>query len=113
MIATYKILGQSAPSAATLTDVYIVPVATEAVVSSIDVANRSATPTEFRISVAIAGAANNDKQYIAYDVSLAANEARSFTVKPLGETDVIRVYNTLATVSFNVFGVELTGNKTV
>lgn len=109
MADTLKTLSQTAPSAATLTDSYTVPGSTSAVVSSITVANRSATPTAFRISVAVAGAVDATKQYIAYDVPIGANEAKSFTLGvSLAATDVVRVYATLATLSFNVFGVEIT-----
>ena len=53
MTTTAKILGQSAPSAASLTDVYTVPALTSTTVSTVMVSNSSATPTAFRISVAI------------------------------------------------------------
>jgi hypothetical protein len=104
----YKVLGQSNPSATTLTDAYTVPASTETVVSSIVVANRS-TATSFRISVAPAGAVDSNEHYIAYDVAIAANEVKSFTLGvTLEATDVVRVYATLATLSFNIFGVEKT-----
>jgi len=103
----YSILGQSNPAAATLTDAYTVPAATEAIISSITIANRSATPTDFRISVAIAGAADSNEQYIAHTVAIGANEAIALTLGiTLAATDVVRVYATLATLSFNIFGVE-------
>jgi len=109
MADTLKVLGQLNPSAASLTDIYTVPGATEAIVSTVTVANRSATPTSFRISIAIAGAVDNDAQYISYDVAIGANEAKSFTLGiALATTDVIRVLATLATLSFSVFGVEKT-----
>lgn len=109
MAETFKVLAQSAPAAATLTDAYTVPAAKSAVVSTITVANRSATSTTIRISVAVAGAANTNAQYIAYDVALSGNETKGFTIGvTLGALDVIRVYATLATVSFNVFGSEIT-----
>lgn len=109
MAITYKVLGQSNPSAATLTDAYTVPALTQVVVSTITVANRSATPTAFRISIAIAGAADANQQYIAYDVAIAANQVQTFTLGiTLATTDKIRVYATLATLSFNIFGSELT-----
>lgn len=107
MVETYKVLGQSAPAATTATDSYTVPAATSAVVSSIVVANKSATATTFRISVAVAGAVAADKQYLAYDAPIAGNETLTLTLGiTLAATDVVRVYNTLATVSFNIFGVE-------
>jgi hypothetical protein len=109
MADTYKTLAQSNPAAATLTDAYTVPGATSVIVSTITVANRSATPTSFRISVAIAGAADANQQYIAYDVPIGANEAIALTLGiTLAATDKVRVYATLATLSFNIFGVEKT-----
>ncbi len=108
MSQTYKTLAQVNPSATTLTDAYTCPGATSAVISTIVVANRS-TATSFRISVAVAGAADDNKQYIAYDVAIAANETQTFTLGiTLAATDKVRVYATLATLSFNVFGVENT-----
>lgn len=108
MASTYKVLSQTKPGATTLTDSYTVPGATQAVVSTISVANQSATPTAYRISVAVAGLADTAKQYIAYDVAIAGNEMQTLTLGiSLGAADVIRVYNTLATLSFCVFGVEI------
>jgi len=106
---TYKVLGQSNPLATTLTDIYTVPAATSVVVSTIVIANRSATGTSFRISVAIAGAADNNVQYIAYDVPIGGNESISLTLGiTLAATDKVRVYATLATLTFSIFGVEKT-----
>ena len=109
MANTYKVLGQSNPAATTLTDAYTVPGATSAIVSTIQVCNRSSTATTFRLSIAVAGAADTNKQYIAYDVTIAGNEVYGFTEGiTLAATDVVRVYATLATLSFNVFGQEIT-----
>ena len=108
MATTYKVLSQTKPSAATLTDSYTVPGATQAVISTITVANQSATATAFRISVAVAGLADTAKQYIAYDVPIAGNTSQTMTLGlSLGAADVVRVYNTLATLSFNVYGAEI------
>lgn len=109
MAFTYKVLGQVNPSATTLTDGYTVPALTSAILSSITVANRSATPTAFRISIAVAGAADSDIQYIAYDAPIGANEVITLTLGiSLATTDVVRVYATLATLTFNIFGVQIT-----
>lgn len=106
---TAKVLGQSNPVAATLTAAYTVPAATSAMVSSITVANRSAVATSYRISIAIAGAADNNAQYIAYDVPISGNTTHTLTLGiGLATTDVVRVYATLATLSFNIFGIEIT-----
>lgn len=109
MAETRKVLGQSKPLATTLTDAYTVPGATQAVVSTITIANQSGTATAYRISVAVAGAVDTAAQYIAYDVAIAGNAVHALTLGiTLGAADVVRVYNTLATLSFNIFGVELT-----
>ncbi len=109
MTQIYLVLGQSDPSAATLTDLYTVPAATEAVVSSIIVANRSGTITTFRVAIAPAGAADANQHYIARDVSIGGNVVFEITIGiTLAATDKIRVYATLATLSFNAFGSEIT-----
>ena len=108
MADLYAILAQSSPSAATLTDSYTVPGARSAVVSSIIVANRSAVNTSFRISAAVAGAADTVAQYFYYDLPIDGNDTFVATMGiTLGSTDVIRVYATLATLSFNIVGVEI------
>lgn len=109
MASTFKILGQSKPSAATLTDAYTVPALTSATVSTITVANQSSASTSFRISVAIGGAADTAAQYLYYDIAIPGNDTFATTIGiTLASGDVIRVYNTLATCSFNIFGVEAT-----
>ncbi len=109
MADTYKVLGQSDPTAATLTAIYTVPAATEAVVSTFVVCNRSATPTTFRMSVAPLGAADANLHYQYFDRYIGANDtfAATFGIT-LAATDVVRVYATLATLSFSLHGVEVT-----
>ena len=109
MATAYKVLGQSAPSAATLTTLYTVPSSTEAVGSSIVVCNRSATSTEFRVAVRPAGASIADQHYLYYDIIIPGNETFIATIgMTLATTDVVSVYATLATVSFTLFGQEVT-----
>ncbi len=109
MALTYKILGQSNPLAVTLTDIYTVPALTTSVVSSIIIANRSVTPTTFRVSLAAAGAADNSKQYLFYDTPISGNDTITATLGvSLATTDIVRVYATLASLSFTIMGVELT-----
>lgn len=109
MATTYKVLAQSKPSAATLSDAYTVPAATTATVSTITVANQSATATSFRISVAVNGASDTAAQYLYYDIAIPGNNTFATTIGiTLGSGDIVRVYNTLATLSFNIFGVEQT-----
>ncbi len=107
MAAVYKTLGQSAPAATTNTDLYTVPAATQAILSTLAVANRSATATTFRVAVRPAGAAIANQHYIAYDVSLSGNTSVFLTIgASLATTDVLTVYAGAATVSFTAFGVE-------
>src|SRR5712692_1459866 len=109
MAEAFKVLGQSAPAAATLTTLYTVPAATQAITSSLTVCNQSATPTKFRITVRPAGAAIAPQHYIAYDADLQANEVWGFTMgATLATTDVVSVYAQDATVSFSLFGEEIT-----
>lgn len=108
MASTLKVLGQSAPSATTLTTCYTVPALTTATVSTIVVCNRSATATAFRVSVAVGGAADATSQYIYYDVAIPGNDTFAATLGiSLGAGDVVRVYNTLVTCTFSIYGVEI------
>lgn len=109
MADTLKVLGQSAPSATTLTDLYTVPASTKVAVSSLVVCNRSAAPVTFRASVAPAGAADATSQYLYYDVLLAPNDTFVATIGiTLAATDKVRVYGSTANLSFSLFGVEVT-----
>lgn len=108
MADTLKVLGQAALAATTLTDVYTVPGATSATVSSVTVCNRDAAATTFRFAVAIAGAADATKQYLYYDFALPGNETFVFTLGvTLATTDVLRAYAVSANVSVNIFGVQV------
>jgi hypothetical protein len=108
MPTNYKVLGQSNPAATTATSLYTVPSATQAIVSTITVCNQAATAATYRIAVRVAGATLAATQYIAYDVSLPANATDTLTLGvTLGATDVITVYASTATMSFNAYGSEL------
>jgi hypothetical protein len=109
MADTYKVLGQSAPSATTETDLYTVPALTSAVVSTIIIANRSASNATFRISVSIGGGATANADYIAYDVPIQGNDVAALTIGvTLATTDKIRIYASTANLSFSAFGQERT-----
>ena len=108
MANVYKVLGQNSPSATSLTTLYTVPGSTSTVVSSVVIANRSATATAFRVSIAVAGAGDDVKQYVAYDVAIQGNDVVALALGiTLAATDVIRCYATLATLSFTAFGEEI------
>ncbi len=108
MATNYKILGQSNPTANVLTTVYTVPVATQAVVSTVTVCNQSASAATFRLAVQPANAAIASKHYVNYDTSLPGNDTIALTIgMTLGATDVISANASTSTISFNVFGSEL------
>ena len=108
MATTYKVLGQSSPSATTATTLYTVPAATETIVSTVTVANRAATAGSYRIAIRVAGASLANSQYIAYDVSLPANASDTLTLGlTLGATDIITVYASSADFTFSAFGSEI------
>ena len=108
MATTYKVLGQSNPAATTLTTLYTVPASTATVISTITVANQAATAATYRIAVRIAAAGISAAQYLAYDVSLPANATDTLTLGvTVATTDVISVYASAATMSFNAFGSEI------
>lgn len=109
MAQTYKVLAQSNPAATTPTDVYTVPTATTAVISSVVVANRSAVQRTFRLSVRVAGAGADNKQFLAYDMAVPANDTIFLQLGlTLGAADVLTAYASAQELAFNVFGVEHT-----
>lgn len=108
MATTYKILGQAAPSATTETDLYTVPAATEAIISTLTVANRGTSDASFRIAISANGAATANKDYIAYDVLVSGNGIYTFTLGlTLDATDKVKVYASTANLSFCAFGTEM------
>lgn len=108
MPTTYKVLGQSAPSATTATTLYTVPSATSAIVSTINVCNRSNSVRTFRIAVRPAGASLANQHYLAYGTAVAANDSLSITIGvSLAATDVLEVYASSADLSFTAFGAEI------
>ena len=108
MATTYKVLGQSNPSATTATTLYTVPAATETIVSTITVCNQAATAATYRIAVRPNGATLAASQYVIYDASLPANSTDTLTLGvTVDATDVITVYASSSTMSFSAFGSEI------
>jgi len=108
MPTIYKVLGQSNPSATTATTLYTVPASTDAVVSSISIANLASSDASFRIAVRPAGAALANVHYLAYDVTVGANDTTIITVGiTLDATDVLTVYASTANLVFHAYGSEI------
>jgi hypothetical protein len=109
MPTVYKVLGQSAPSATTATTLYTVPSATEAVISTLIIANRAATTATFRIAIRPNAATLANEHYIAYDVTVGASDSTTLTLGlTLDAADVLTVYASNANLSFSAFGSEVT-----
>jgi hypothetical protein len=105
MATAYKVLGQVNPAANTLTTAYTA--AAQAVISTISVCN-TGTSASYRIAVRVAGAAIDPKQYIVYNTVVDGSDSAFLTLGiTMASTDVISVYATTSTLSFNVFGSEI------
>lgn len=109
MATTYKVLGQSAPSANSDSTLYTVPAATSAVLSTINIANRGSTAASFRIAIRPAGASLVNQHYIAFGVPIAAVDSIALTLGfSLAATDVVTIRASTADLSFSAFGAEIT-----
>jgi len=110
MPQTHRVLGQSAPANTNNADLYTVPSSTQAIVSTISVANLTTAAATFRIAVRPAGATIANQHWIAYDVSLGGSDSVTLTLGvTLGATDVLTVRSgTANALAFSAFGVEIT-----
>ena len=108
MPTVYKVLGQSNPAATTATTLYTVPSATEAIISTIVIANLTATAATFRIAIRPNGATLANSQYIAYDITVGASDSTALTLGvTLDATDIVTVYASTANLTFTAFGSEI------
>ncbi len=105
MPSALKVLGQAKPAAGVLTDLDVVPAATAHVVSSLVICNQDSVADTFRVSVAVAGAADDPEQYLYFDEPVPANDTFVATIGiTLAATDVLRVESANGDCSFNAFG---------
>jgi hypothetical protein len=80
MPTTYKVLGQSAPTAATATSLYTVPADTQTIISTINVVNTHASTADvIRIAVRPDGATLANQHYVVYGLSLSAGATFTYT----------------------------------
>lgn len=109
MTITYKVLGQTNPSATTATTLYTVPASTSTIVSTINICNLNSTAANFRIAVRPAGTSLANVHYVAYDTPIPGNDSIAMTLGiTLATTDVVTVYANSALLTFSVFGSEIT-----
>lgn len=108
-----KLLGQQAPTAGFLVDLYAVPANLSTVISSVTVCNRGGVDSAFRLAIAQGGVASDPKQYVYYDLVVPANDTFSATLGiTLNANDVVRCYAQFTSLTFNLFGIESDGNPT-
>jgi hypothetical protein len=108
MPTNYKVLGQAAPAATTNTTLYTVPSATQSVVSTITVCNRSTAQRTFRIAVRPAGETLANQHYVSFDSTIAASDTAAITIGvTLAASDVITVFASSADLTFQAFGSEV------
>ena len=108
MADTLKVLGQVAPSANVLTDLYTAPC--QVVVSSIIICNRGGSDTTFRLAVSPGGGASiEDKHYLYYDTRIPGSETLAAQIGvTLSAGDKLRVRAGYGMLSFSAFGIEVT-----
>lgn len=108
MAKNYKIIAQASPAATTDTTLYTVPSSTQVTISSVTICNRAATTATYRIAMRPNGETLADKHYIAFGSSVPANDTIALTLGLTADAaDVITVYASSASVSFGIFGSEI------
>ena len=107
MADTLKVLGQVAPAAATMTDLYTAPC--QVVVSSIIICNRGGGDTTFRLAMLSGGASIEDKHYLYYDTRIPSSETLAAQIGvTLSAGDKLRVRAVNNFLSFSAFGIKVT-----
>ena len=108
MPTAYKVLGQSIPAATTNTTLYTVPASTSAVASTLSICNQGVSTT-VNVAVRPAGATLVTSQYLIYQATVNQYDTLFLTLGvTLATTDVVTIYSGTATVSFSLFGSEIT-----
>lgn len=109
MANVYKILGQITGSAASRA-IYTTPASTQAVVSSIVVANRGTNPLVYRLAAITSGSVLADANYLAVDVPLSGSDSIALTLGiSLNSGQRLEGYasGSSLSASFSAFGTEI------
>ena len=108
MATTYKVLGQSNPSATTATTLYTCPASTQTVISTISVCNQAGTSGTYRIAIRPNGAVLATEHYVVYDATIEANSTIAYTLGiTIDASDVVTIYASTTNFSFSAFGSEI------
>ena len=105
----YKIVGQAAPATTANVDLFTTASGHHNIVSSLVIANVTATAATARVYARIGGATAAVSNAIMYDVPIAANSTNAFTLGiSLNAADVLTVQSgTGSALTFTAFGVEI------
>lgn len=102
----YKVLGQLASTTSPVA-LYTCPASTETVISTITIANREAAVNTYRIILRPDNETLADKHYLAYDVSIPANDTVALTLGiTMNANDVLYISGSDTNLSFSAFGSE-------
>ena len=111
MPQSYKRLGAIAITANTQTNVYVVPSATEAVISTITVCNQTATNASYSLIVMPSGAFASNSSPANFIIRGAIVPAADSIILTLGLTanagSIIAANTNNPNVSFSIFGSEI------
>jgi hypothetical protein len=108
MANAYKILGQVADASLNDVELYLVPAATEAIVSTIVVCNRDSSAKTFKIATKDDNSAVSNEDYVAYDTTINGNDTITLTLGVTLETGAeISVGASDANVTFQAYGTEI------
>jgi hypothetical protein len=106
---TYKSPAQLNPAANTLSTLYTVPTDTQAVISNIHACNLGATSASIRVAVRPDGASIVDQHYLFFGLTITANDTIEFGHGiTMDAADVLSVWSSTASVSFNMSYAEVT-----
>ncbi len=109
MAQTYEILGQLAPSADTLTNVFVTGASSSAIVGTITIHNFSDANASYSLVVRPINETLANKHFIIRGGILPAREMISITGAVTMNASAILAANTNGgSVSFNAYGVEIT-----
>ena len=109
MATTYKSPAQLEPAAQTLSTLYTVPSATQAVISNIHACNLGGTSASIRVAVRPDGTSIADQHYLFFGLMITANDTVEFGHGiTMDASDVLSVWSSSGSVSFNLSYAEVT-----
>lgn len=104
---SYSILGQIFPTDGSENILYVVPVNTQTITSTLMICNQTPNPQQFKVAVRRNGESLESKHYIYYDAPIDGTDTLDLTTAlTLSAGDIISVICDPNTLSFNLSGTE-------